>query len=90
MARPRSEEARRKVLVAASDLMAAKGVASLTIDQVAVRSGVAKSKTPRSDTTRARWWKRAAAGYAATRSWPTPHTMSTFSTKTRRECFGTQ
>jgi len=43
MARPRSEEARRKVLGAASDLMAARGVASLTIDEVAARSGVAKT-----------------------------------------------
>jgi AcrR family transcriptional regulator len=43
MARPRSAEARSKVLVAASDLMAARGVASLTIDEVANRSGVAKT-----------------------------------------------
>lgn len=43
MARPRSEEARRKVLGAASDLMAERGVASLTIDDVAARSGVAKT-----------------------------------------------
>jgi AcrR family transcriptional regulator len=43
MARPRSEEARRKVLVAASDLMAEKGVSSLSIDQVASMSGVAKT-----------------------------------------------
>jgi len=43
MARPRSVEARRKVLGAASDLMAARGVASLTIDEVAARSGVAKT-----------------------------------------------
>ena len=43
MARPRSGDARRKVLVAASDLMASRGVASLTIDEVAVRSGVAKT-----------------------------------------------
>ena len=43
MARPRSAEARTKVLSAASDLMAARGVSSLTIDQVAHRSGVAKT-----------------------------------------------
>src|SRR5918994_6815264 len=43
MARPRSAEARRKVLVAASDLIAARGVSSLTIDEVANRSGVAKT-----------------------------------------------
>lgn len=43
MARPRSEDARRKVLVAASDLMASRGVANLTIDEVAARSGVAKT-----------------------------------------------
>ncbi len=43
MARPRSEEARRKVLDAAGDLMAARGVSSLTIDEVAARSGVAKT-----------------------------------------------
>lgn len=43
MARPRSEDARRKVLAAAGDLMAARGVASLTIDDVASRSGVAKT-----------------------------------------------
>jgi AcrR family transcriptional regulator len=43
MARPRSEAARRKVLGAASDLMAARGVASLTIDEVATVSGVAKT-----------------------------------------------
>lgn len=43
MARPRSAEARGKVLVAASDLMAARGVSSLTIDEVATRSGVAKT-----------------------------------------------
>ena len=43
MARPRSVEARSKVLAAASDLMAARGVSSLTIDEVATRSGVAKT-----------------------------------------------
>jgi AcrR family transcriptional regulator len=43
MARPRSAEARQKVLAAASDLMAARGVSSLTIDEVANRSGVAKT-----------------------------------------------
>lgn len=43
MARPRSVEARGKVLSAAIDLMAARGVSSLTIDEVAARSGVAKT-----------------------------------------------
>lgn len=43
MARPRSAEARSKVLAAANDLMAARGVSSLTIDEVATRSGVAKT-----------------------------------------------
>src|SRR5688500_16264044 len=43
MPRPRSEEARRRVLVAASDLIAAHGVTSLTIDEVATMSGVAKT-----------------------------------------------
>jgi AcrR family transcriptional regulator len=43
MARPRSVEARGKVLAAASELMAARGVSSLTIDEVANRSGVAKT-----------------------------------------------
>lgn len=54
-------------------------------------SGVAKSKTPRSVTTRGMRWKRVALGpAAAARSYPTPHTMSTFGTKTRVECFGIQ
>ena len=43
MARPRSQEARRKVLGATSDLIAERGVASLTIDDVAAKSGVAKT-----------------------------------------------
>jgi AcrR family transcriptional regulator len=43
MARPRSEDARRKVLATASDLMAARGVASLTVDEIAAKSGVAKT-----------------------------------------------
>ena len=43
MARPRSVEARSKVLAAAGDLMAERGVAMLTIDEVAQRSGVAKT-----------------------------------------------
>jgi len=43
MARPRSEEARRKALAAATDLIVEKGVANLTIEDVAHRSGVAKT-----------------------------------------------
>lgn len=43
MARPRSEEARRKALAAAVDVIAEKGVADLTIEEVAQRSGVAKT-----------------------------------------------
>lgn len=43
MARPRSEEARRKALTAAMDLIAERGVAQLTIEEVATRSGVAKT-----------------------------------------------
>src|SRR5688572_4980113 len=43
MARPRSAEARSKVLAAAGELLAERGVASLTIDEVAQRSGVAKT-----------------------------------------------
>ncbi len=43
MARPRSEEARRKALAAATDLIAERGVGNLTIEEVAARSGVAKT-----------------------------------------------
>lgn len=43
MARPRSEEARRKALVAATELLVERGVANLTIEEVALRSGVAKT-----------------------------------------------
>jgi AcrR family transcriptional regulator len=43
MARPRSEEARRKALAAAADLICERGVANLTIEEVANRSGVAKT-----------------------------------------------
>ena len=43
MARPRSEEARYKVLVAAGDVLAERGVRDLTIDEIATRSGVAKT-----------------------------------------------
>lgn len=43
MARPRSEEARRKVLDAATDIVVERGVGSLTIEEVAARSGVAKT-----------------------------------------------
>src|SRR5918995_1459461 len=43
MARPRSEEARRKALAAAMDVIVEKGVGDLTIEEVAARSGVAKT-----------------------------------------------
>jgi AcrR family transcriptional regulator len=43
MARPRSETARRAALAAASELIVQKGVTALTIEEVAARSGVAKS-----------------------------------------------
>ena len=43
MARPRSEEARRKVLDAATDIIVERGVGGLTIEEVAARSGVAKT-----------------------------------------------
>jgi AcrR family transcriptional regulator len=43
MARPRSEEARRKALAAATELIVERGVANLTIEEVASRSGVAKT-----------------------------------------------
>lgn len=43
MARPRSEEARRKAIAATADLISERGVASLSIEEVAARSGVAKT-----------------------------------------------
>jgi AcrR family transcriptional regulator len=43
MARPRSEEARRKALAAAAGLIVERGVGNLTIEEVAARSGVAKT-----------------------------------------------
>ena len=43
MARPRSDEARRKALDAARNLIIEKGVVNLTIEDVAARSGVAKT-----------------------------------------------
>ena len=43
MARPRSEEARRKALAAAAELIVDRGVGNLTIEEVAARSGVAKT-----------------------------------------------
>jgi AcrR family transcriptional regulator len=43
MARPRSEEARRRVIAAAIDLIVERGVANLSIEEVAARSGVAKT-----------------------------------------------
>ena len=43
MARPRSEEARRKALEAATELIVERGVANLTMEEVANRSGVAKT-----------------------------------------------
>ena len=43
MARPRSDEARRKAIAAAIDLILERGVANLSIEEVAARSGVAKT-----------------------------------------------
>lgn len=43
MPRPRSEAARRKAIDAATDLIIERGVADLTIEDVAARSGVAKT-----------------------------------------------
>lgn len=43
MARPRSEEARRKALAAAVSVITERGVGDLTIEEVALRSGVAKT-----------------------------------------------
>ena len=43
MARPRSDEARRKALEATRDLIVDNGVINLTIEDVAARSGVAKT-----------------------------------------------
>ena len=43
MARPRSDEARRAALEATLDLLAANGVDGVTFEEVAARSGVAKS-----------------------------------------------
>lgn len=43
MARPRSDEARRKAIEAARELIVDKGVVNLTIEDVAARSGVAKT-----------------------------------------------
>lgn len=40
---PRSDEARRKVLAATTDAIIERGVASVTIEEVAARSGVAKT-----------------------------------------------
>ncbi|MET0910515.1 MAG: TetR/AcrR family transcriptional regulator [Ilumatobacteraceae bacterium] len=53
MARPRSEEARRKAIAAAIDLIIERGVANLSIEEVAARSGVAKTTIYR------RWPERA-------------------------------
>jgi AcrR family transcriptional regulator len=43
MARPRSDEARRKAIAAATDLIIERGAANLSIEEVAARSGVAKT-----------------------------------------------
>jgi len=43
LSRPRSEEARRKALGAAADLIVERGVGVLSIEEVAARSGVAKT-----------------------------------------------
>ena len=52
--RPRSEEARTAVLVAARDLFEEEGYSAATIEAIAARSGVAK-------TTIYRWWPNRAA-----------------------------
>jgi AcrR family transcriptional regulator len=43
LARPRSDEARRKAIEAARQLIVDKGVVNLTVEDVAARSGVAKT-----------------------------------------------
>ena len=43
MARPRSDEARRKTFEGGARLIVEKGVVNLTIEDVAARSGVAKT-----------------------------------------------
>lgn len=43
MARPRSEEARRKALAAATDLIIERGAANVSVEEVAARSGVART-----------------------------------------------
>lgn len=43
MARPRSEAARRKALAAAAELLVERGIGAFSIEEVAARSGVAKS-----------------------------------------------
>ena len=43
MARPRSEDARRRVLAATVELVAERGIGQLSIEEVAARSGVAKT-----------------------------------------------
>src|SRR6478735_4196406 len=74
MARPRSEEARRKALAAATDLIVEKGVSNLTIEEVAHRSGVAKTTIYR------HWPERASLVLDTVRSCfgevPTPDTGS--------------
>ena len=54
MARPRSAEARRKVVAATTAIIVERGVGSLTIEDVATRSGVAKTTIYR------RWPNRSA------------------------------
>lgn len=43
MARPRSEEARDKMVAAATELILERGISGFTVDEVAKRSGVAKT-----------------------------------------------
>jgi len=43
VARPRSEDARRRVLAATVELVAERGIGQLSIEEVAARSGVAKT-----------------------------------------------
>jgi AcrR family transcriptional regulator len=62
LARPRSEEARRDVVAATADVIATLGVDKLTIEEVAARSGVAKTTIYR------HWASRSALVIDAVRS----------------------
>jgi AcrR family transcriptional regulator len=62
VARPRSEEARREVVAATAEVIATLGVDKLTIEEVAARSGVAKTTIYR------HWSSRSALVIDAVRS----------------------